>query len=193
MPRVKSFDENEVLTKATELFWKKGYFDTSIQDLVEHLGLSRSSIYDTYGGKKELFYKSFAQYRNTNIAGVKEFLASQTSVKNGIRVLFEMGIADSIEDKDRKGCFVVNTATELVPGEPEIAKILKENKAIFTTLFYDFLSKGEESGEIAKGKDLKALANLLFTLFNGIKVVAKMQPNAQELNDIVKTALTLLD
>jgi TetR/AcrR family transcriptional repressor of nem operon len=54
MPRVKLFDENEVLNKAMNLFWKQGYSATSIQDLVSHLGINRASLYDTYGDKEKL-------------------------------------------------------------------------------------------------------------------------------------------
>ena len=49
------FNEDEVLIKAMELFWNKGYHATSIQDLVSNLGINRASLYDTFGGKKELF------------------------------------------------------------------------------------------------------------------------------------------
>ena len=193
MPKVKLFDEKLILEKAMELFWKKGFHATSIQDLVNYLGISRSSIYDTYGGKNELFYKSFQLYRTTNITGFSNFLDSQKNVKKGLKKLFEMAIEQSIADMDRKGCFVVNTTTELVPGDIEIQKILKENENTFVNIFYEFLLKGEQNGEISKGKNLKSIANLYYTLYNGIKVVSKVQPNSKELLSSVDTILTLLD
>ncbi len=193
MPKVKLFDEKLILEKAMELFWKKGFHATSIQDLVTYLGISRSSIYDTYGGKNELFYKSFQLYRTTNITGFSNFLNQQKNVKKGLRKLFEMAIEQSIADMDRKGCFVVNTTTELIPGDFELQKILKENENTFVNIFYEFLLKGEQSGEISKGKNLKSIANLYYTLYNGIKVVSKVQPNSKELLSSVDTVLTLLD
>ena len=63
MPRTKQFDEKEVLKNAMELFWEKGFHATSIQDLVSHLGINRASLYDTYGGKDELFNTAFETYR----------------------------------------------------------------------------------------------------------------------------------
>jgi len=191
MPKVKLFDEKLILEKAMELFWKKGFHATSIRDLVNYLGISRSSIYDTYGGKNELFYKAFHLYRTTNITGFSNFLNQQNNVKMGLRKLFKMAIEQSIAD--RKGCFVVNTTTELVPGDIEIQKILKENRDTFVNIFYEFLLKGEQSGEISKGKNLNSIANLYYTLFNGIKVVSKVQPNSKELLSSVDTVLTLLD
>ena len=73
MPRVKSFDEKEVLDKAIHLFWKQGYTATSIQDLVTHLGINRASLYDTFGDKEELFKKAFEQYRKTSFDGLTQF------------------------------------------------------------------------------------------------------------------------
>ncbi len=193
MPKVKLFDEKLILEKAMELFWKKGFHATSIQDLVNYLGISRSSIYDTYGGKNELFYKSFQLYRTTNITGFSNFLNQQKDVKKGLRKLFEMAIEQSVADTDRKGCFVVNTTTELVPGDVEILNVLKENKDTFVNIFYEFLLKGEQNGEIPKGKNLKSIANLYFTLYNGIQVVSKVQPNSKELLNSIDTVLILLN
>ncbi|MFK5879835.1 MAG: helix-turn-helix domain-containing protein [Flavobacteriaceae bacterium] len=193
MPKVKLFDEKLILEKAMELFWKKGFHATSIQDLVTYLGISRSSIYGTYGGKNELFYKSFQHYRTTNITGFSNFINQQKNVKKGLRKLFKMAIEQSVTDKDRKGCFVVNTTTELVPGDVEILTILKENENTFVNIFYEFLLKGEQSGEISNGKNLNSIANLYYTLYNGIKVVSKVQPNSKELLSSVDSVLSLLD
>src|SRR5210317_807979 len=111
MPRVKLFDEQEVLTKAMNLFWKQGYAATSVQDLVSHLGINRASLYDTFGDKEQLFRKSFELYRRINIEGLKQFLESYEDIREGFSKLFENAIQESITDKDRKGCFVVNTTT----------------------------------------------------------------------------------
>lgn len=193
MPRVKAFNEETVLEKAMDLFWEKGYHATSIQDLVNHLGINRASLYDTYGGKKELFDKAFQLYRTKNTNAIRQFLKSQSDVKTGFRSLFEMAIAQSVADPSSKGCFVVNTTTELVPGDVELQEVLIENKATFETLFHHYLLEGEERGEIPAGKDLRAIAGLLFTLYNGLQVVAKIQPDRKQLMASVEVALALLD
>jgi TetR/AcrR family transcriptional regulator, transcriptional repressor for nem operon len=192
MPKVKLFNEDEVLEKAMELFWKKGYHATSIQDLVTHLGLSRSSIYDTYGGKKELFNKSFLLYRTSNYNGLKVFFESQPTVVEGFKKMFTLAIQESQTDSDNKGCFVVNTTTELIPGDDDLVRVLDKNKADFEAFFYTALLSGEQSGEIPKGKDLKAIASLLFILYGGIRVVAKLTPNTKNLMASVEPVLSLL-
>lgn len=193
MPRVKLFDENDVLNKAMNLFWKQGYSATSIQDLVSHLGINRASLYDTFGDKERLFLKAFENYRKTNTEGITRFFESQDNVKVGFKKLFEMAIEESVSDKERKGCFVVNTTTELIPGDENIFKILEENCKTFEAMFLDYLKGGEEKCQFKKGKDLAAIATLLFSLYNGLKVVSKVKSNKKELTNSVYQVLSLLD
>ncbi len=193
MPKLKQFDQEKTLEKAMELFWKKGFFDTSMQDLVTNLKISRSSIYDTFGGKRTLFLKAFNLYKKTSIGQLEQFLKSQRNVKIGLEKLFSLAIQESLADVDKKGCFIVNTATELATKDEEIKTILADNQATLTTIFYNFIELGEKRGEYKKGKDLDAIANLLFVLYNGIRVVTKFDNSPNDLNDSVRLALSLLD
>ena len=192
MPRTKQFDETVVLEKAVSLFWKQGYHATSIQDLVEELGINRASLYSTFGGKKQLFERALQTYRDQNIAGIRQFLVEQPTVKTGIRRLFERAIADSVTDCERKGCFVVNVTTELAPTDTNIQRFVTDNQRIFEGIFYDYLRTGVTTGEIAADKDLRSLAGLLFALYTGIKVLAKVEPQNAKLPATVHTALDLL-
>ncbi len=194
MPRVKQFSEEEALQKAMELFWKQGYHATSMQDLVSHLKINRASLYNSFpGGKEELFSKAFNLYRSSNRSAVMAFLNSQPSVKEGLRRLFGFAVDESVRDCDAKGCFVVNTTTELVPGDAAIAALLLQNKQDFEGIFLNFLQKGIETSEISPEKDLKAIAGLLFTLNNGLRVVAKVQADKESLMRVVDTALSVLE
>lgn len=193
MPRVKLFDQEEVLNKAMNLFWKKGFAATSVQDLVDHLGINRASLYDTFGDKEKLFNLAFEHYRTTNSKGITRFFQSQTNIKEGFVKLFEMSIDQAIQDQDRKGCFVVNTTTELIPGDEKMVKKIADNKKNFVNLFYEYLEKGKSQGQINQCIDLHAMANLLFTLYNGLKVVSKVKPDKNELSGSIYLALSLLD
>ncbi|WP_298518581.1 TetR/AcrR family transcriptional regulator [uncultured Kordia sp.] len=193
MPRVKKFNEEETLNKAMCLFWRNGFHATSMQDLVTYLGINRASIYDTYGGKKELFEKAFTHYRTSNRKQLQAFLESQENVKEGFRSLFEREISEAACDADHKGCFVVNVTTELVPNDEEMLKVIQENKTFMTTTFEDFLKKGVDSGEISSTKNIKNIASLLHTFLNGLKVVSKTDANEERLVASVDTILTLLD
>lgn len=192
MPRVKLFNEEEVLTKAMQLFWKQGYAATSIQDLVVHLGINRASLYDTFGDKEQLFKKSFELYRKQSIEGISQLLNSHSNVREGFYALFNKAIDEALLDQDRKGCFAVNNTTELVPNDGSCLEILSSNRHNFESLFYEYLKKGQENGQIKEGNDLKSLASLLFTIYNGMLVVSKINRNKKELMESVNLALSLV-
>ena len=192
MPRVKLFDEKEVLIKAMNLFWKQGYSATSVQDLVSHLGINRASLYDTFGDKNQLFKKSFEYYRKINKEGLIQFFESRPNVKNAFLELFNIAIEEAILDKDKKGCFVVNTITELVPNDDSLISVLESNKKDLVEIFYNYLKEGQKGGKLNINQDVQSLAILFYTLYNGLRVVSKIRPNKKELSDSIKVALSLL-
>lgn len=193
MPRVKLFDEQEVLKKAMHLFWKKGYYATSVQDLVDESGINRASLYDTFGGKKELFTKAFTNYREVNTAATKKFLFAHENVREGFGKLFARALRDSETDTDRKGCFTVNTTVEFMPNEQEFAELLQESKTGFEKIFTDYLQYGVRQGQIASDKNLRAAATLFFTFFNGLKVVTKTDFDPDLYLQSVDALLSVLD
>jgi len=184
MPRVKLFDETEVLNKALQLFWKSGYTATSIQDLVTHLGINRGSLYDTFGGKKKLFTTALEAYQKRNIESVRSFLAQYPSAKQGLKALFY----NALPNGENNGCLMVNTTTELLPGDEDIKAVLEQNKAHFISLFHGFLKTAHDRNELHSGANLHEKATLLFTFFNGLKVVTKLEQN----HDTLKTSIDVL-
>lgn len=193
MPRVKLFDETEVLEKAMNLFWTKGFYATSIQDLVNHLGINRASLYDTYGGKKKLFERAFTHYKTGNTIIIKQFLSTQPDVKLGFKKLFEMAIQQSCSDTESKGCLVVNTTIEFIPNEKDFLPLISDNKKQFVQIFQEYLQLGVERGQISEDKNLQAIATLFFTFYNGLKVVLKIDFDTTVFFKSVDSLLSVLD
>ncbi len=193
MPRTKAFNEQDVLEKAIDLFWKKGYHATSMQDLVEHLGINRASLYSTFGNKETLFERAILHYRATSQRGLRSFLFSQPDVRTGLTELFRRAIDESVSDPDRKGCFVVNTVTELAPHDQKIKKMADENQQGFLDILTTYLQAGVDRGEISSDKDLPAIAMLLFTLYNGLKVVGKVELDGARLERAIQVALRAIN
>lgn len=193
MPKVKLFNEQEVLQKAMVLFWTKGYHHTSISDLVAFLGISRSSLYDTFGGKRNLFMTAFQLYRSANQAGLQNFLQTQHDTRQTLRMMFEKIIHDDHIDDNCKGCFIVNTTTELVPDDEELQAIITKHKEEMEQVFFNILQAGVQSGQIKAEVDLKTVARLLYTLMTGLRVLGKTRPNEEESMASVNAVLSLLD
>lgn len=192
MPRVKQFNEEQVLEKAMEVFWKKGYNGSSMQELVDGMGINRASIYDTFGSKEELFERAFEIYREKNLARIRNFLFSQQPVQHGLLLMFEKAIDQAIQDPDTKGCFVVNATTEMVKPDCTITSMLNKNRIDFEIIFYEYLREGVSRGELGAEKDLKSIAALIYTLYSGIMVLAKVNQNKADLMAAVRAGLHII-
>lgn len=193
MARNKAFEKEIVLEKAKELFWKQGFHATSVQNLVDHLGINRASIYDTFGGKNELYEAALESYRVENMAFLKDHLTKFDSVKKSLSFLFKTAIGMSIKDKDRKGCFVINCTCEYLPKHQHIINELTDNKNNFQDLIIDALQRGKKSKEFPASMDVKASAAYLFSLFSGLQITAKVSPNQQQLFKSIDLGLKVLE
>ncbi|MEM7572565.1 MAG: helix-turn-helix domain-containing protein [Bacteroidota bacterium] len=193
MARTKQFNEQATLEKAMMLFWRNGYYATSVQELVDELGVNRASLYATYGDKRQLFERAFAHYRATNSKALTRFFAEQKSVKTAFRTLFQRAIAEELHQAEQKGCFVVNTIAELLPEDAGMLPSIQENQQFFEELFYHFLLSGQANGELRSDRDWRAVAEMLFMLYSGLKLLAKTQPKEAALQRAVEQALSLLE
>jgi TetR/AcrR family transcriptional repressor of nem operon len=192
MARTKEFNEEQALDKAVEIFWHKGYNGTSAQDLVSHLGLSRSSLYDTFGDKQKLFVKALKKYQNDNYIKVKEMLDTSANIKETLTVIFKLAVVESLEDRITKGCFMVNSAVELAMHDKEIATIVSSNQKIMEDVFYTAVKKGQQLGQISTKNDARVLARFIFNTYSGIRVLARAgEKDKQVYDDILKAMFSL--
>jgi TetR/AcrR family transcriptional repressor of nem operon len=88
---------------------------------------------------------------------------------------------------------VVNATTELGAGDKRIKTILADNRDRFEKILFNTLKKGVENGEISPEKDIRSVASFLFTLYSGLMVVAKVNPNKDHLLGTINTGLSILD
>lgn len=193
MARTKDFDENEVLTKAIQLFWHKGYNATSMQDLVDALGISRSSLYDTYSDKHTLFLKALESYQLAGCARINEIIAQTISAKETVVKLMELATNEIVDDKQQKGCFMVNAEVEVAPHDQEVSKLVCQNEQQMETAFFQAIKKGQESGEIKNTEDALVLAKYIFNAVKGMQVTAKSSPDATSFCNIIKLTVAVLD
>ena len=193
MARTKDFNEDEVLAKAVTLFWHKGYNGTSMQDLVDGLGISRSSLYDTYGDKHALFVKALESYKASSSGELCNIISNTVSAKEAVKKLFEFTTRALISDQQHKGCFMVNTEVEVAPHDEQVATIICQNEQQVEDAFYHAIKKGQESGEISSEKDARALARFIFNTVKGLRVSAKSTTDESFFDDVTRTAMSVLD
>ncbi|PHI18294.1 hypothetical protein CEQ90_18780 [Lewinellaceae bacterium SD302] len=191
MPRSKAFEEKLVLEKARDLFWERGYAATSIQDLEKATGIRRSSIYNAFGGKRELFNRTLKAYQSFNQDVLQKFLSTATLLRPALIELFERIIGLPVAE--RKGCYVVNATTELAAVDAEVLRFAAENRMMFTSLLKSALGDALHRGEIKADSDLEAQANYLFVWYNGLQVASQTGMPGNELRKAVKLAIAGLE
>ncbi|PAK35613.1 TetR/AcrR family transcriptional regulator [Peribacillus simplex] len=191
MARSKEFDEKAVLRKAMELFWEQGYEKTSMQDLVDHMGIHRRSIYDTFGDKRSLFLASLNHYEELIVNEMERIINSTSSIKQTIRDVF-IFVLNSIEQYP-KGCLSVNAAIELSLLDKEIGRIVTKMFNRTEDMFNNLLKRGQTSGELSKEIDSDNTSRFLHNNLVGIRVLIKTNYNKKELEGIITLALSVLD
>ncbi|MBS1603115.1 MAG: TetR/AcrR family transcriptional regulator [Bacteroidetes bacterium] len=192
MARKKEFDEKVLLDKALDLFWRKGYNATSAQDLVDELGISRSSLYDTYTDKRHLFMESLRQYQLCNTSVIVRMADESTDAEQTIQQIFQNIIKESVEDAVKKGCYMVNTAVELSGQDKEIGDLVAQNNKNVEDALTRLVKKGQADGQFSTKKTARAFARYLFSSISGLRVAARSGSDKRVLNDIAEVVLFTL-
>ena len=192
MPRTKSFDPAEVLDRTAELFWARGFESVSIQDLVDHLGLSRSSLYETFGDKQHLYLSALDRYRR---AAGGRMLAdlSASSPKAGIRRHLERLVQEAEGERGRWGCFMTNATIERGPLDPETDAVTQASRDAMIAAFEQTIRRAQRVGEIPKAKNAHALARFLAGAVYGLRSLARSGADRPTLDDFVTVTTTALD
>ena len=187
MPRHKNFNQTNTVKEATNLFWKDGFYQTSIQDLVKNLGVNRASLYDTYGDKEGLFKRCFQTYRDDVFTITKEIFSTHNTTKSRFQSLFQWLITTLIEDKEKKGCLICNTYTEVLPYSKNntLIDLVNETKALWVEIILNELKKGAQSNEIKKEINLENTAHTMYASMIGVCVLSKTHTTTERLENIL--------
>lgn len=192
MARTKVFNEAEVLDRAMNLFWQKGYHATSAQDLVDGLGISRSSLYDTYGDKHSLFVMALKQYRKERIDPVIQGVNSAEDIEAYIRLVFEAVKEDALSESRSWGCFMVNSAVELGTVDSDVAAIANDIMKDTEDMIAKAIEKGQQQGVFTKTHSARSLSRFIFNSLNGLRVTMKFDASKKMFEDIVNVCLASL-
>lgn len=192
MARERNFDENAVLDKAVEIFRRQGFKTTTPEELVTHLGISRSSLYNTYGDKRSLFIKSLERYQEQTSKALNDLADSSKDAMTAIRSIFEYTVNNCLEDAMPKGCFLVNSIVEFGAEDPETVAIVKESMDTNRATLLRLVKSGQKEGSISKLAKPAALADYLVNCLSGISVSTKAGADKAACDAIIKNSLAIL-
>ena len=193
MVRPRQFDQHYVLERAMNVFWSKGYAGTSMRDLTEAMGLSKSSLYDSFGSKHDLFLMAMDYYRDNVTARIKSIVDLKAPPKQIIGSVVGRSIDRILAPSGKRGCFLNNCASDVAPTDSAAEQRCAAGFAVMEDTFCHLIKRGQKQGSIQSGKNARALARFLTATINGIMVVGKANPDRQYLTDIAETAMASLD
>jgi TetR/AcrR family transcriptional repressor of nem operon len=193
MARPKEFDREQALHMAMEVFWSRGYEAASIRDLVEHMGINRQSLYDTFGDKHALYLQALDRYQEVETRKVFELLERTSSVRKALRQLLENVIDGSLYKGQRRGCLMGNAMSELAGRCEATAAKTSRNMAALEGAFYRALLRGKKSGELKEIRDPRAVARFLCSSLQGLMLMAKATRDRKALEDVVKITLSVVE
>lgn len=193
MSRTKEFDPDVVLDRAMELFWERGFEATSMALLTERLGIGRASLYATFGDKHQLYLAALRRYLQTRDPDPLELLSRPGPVVPAVRALVEAYVQESLTDERRRGCLVVNSATELLPHDQPVTQLVESSWQSLETALSSALIRARAQQELPPDRDPRALARFLLVFLQGVRVLGRATPDPDRLRDAAAQALSLLE
>jgi AcrR family transcriptional regulator len=189
--RPREFDQEAVLESLTQLFWQKGFESTSMTDIVEATGLNKSSLYNAFGSKEELFDRAVARYVDSRAQMLSEMLEHGT---RGIDDVLQMldGLWMEVEAGDHRGCLAVNTSTELGPHDEHAVAIGQRYRSLMRSALASAFSRAADLGEIDRSQ-VENYANSITAMMLGLAVVVRGGASRDELLAQVESARAVLE
>lgn len=192
MPKVEVFDKELVLEQAARVFHDKGYNATSMQDLVDATGLNRSSIYNSFESKLNLFMACLKSYQSKYGDKITKELQQAENALNAIERLFGFYLNEIVNDGEDKGCLLVNATSEMANQEACVTGFLVNNREWFVGLLEGLVEKGQQEGSINKDRSPEAYALYLFSSLQGFRTTGILLSNKSDLQNIIDITLQII-
>ncbi|MFW5416214.1 TetR/AcrR family transcriptional regulator [Nocardiopsis sp. CNT-189] len=197
MGRPRKFDEDEVVEAAARVFWGGGYDGTSTDDLCRATGLTRSSLYNSFTSKEELFVRALRRYAEERADRQAALLEDEARPGlERIRELLAMIVEDEMEGREEgraSGCFTVNTQTAPVRRHPAVAEVLDTDRRKRLGVLEGAIRAGQADGSITAGRAPAELAWYVNSLVGGARVAGQAGVGRDVLEGVMATGVRALE
>lgn len=183
--------DKELILKAQEVFWQRGFNGTSLADLSNATGAGAGSLYNTFkGGKKELFKKALQQ-RREDLEAFRQMLAKSEDPVALIKKFF-MDLANADKQAHDKGCIVANSIVEMTFIDDELkneaTQILKETEQLYVSV----IAAAQKKGTLTTKTPADTLGKFLITFWCGINSLRRIYPDKKTLKEQIAFHLQVL-
>lgn len=192
MPWEKSFDESDVVEQAMQVFWKKGYAATSISDITDATGIKRGSLYNAFEGKHDIFMRALQKYGGDRRTSKLRMLEAVDDPREAIAMFFDFTVKSTLDDPDKKGCLLFNTALDYSLHEDDVKQVVSAGIEEVVTFLERQIKRGKERGDIPDTVETSATAKALVALVVGIRVLGRGALGKAALQQISQQAIRLI-
>jgi TetR/AcrR family transcriptional regulator, transcriptional repressor for nem operon len=192
MARPKEFDPQRALDKAMNLFWRLGYANASLEELMKEMGIARQSLYDTFGDKRALYLKAMAHYRDQTNGRMQKTLSETPSVRDAFAKLL-FGLAAETREQHRRGCLLLSANLHRDPNDAVVRDFLRDNQARVETIFLQALARAQRQKELSLNGDPAALARFFVVTIQGMRAVAGLKSDRKALEQVARVALAVFN
>lgn len=189
--RPRNFDPDLVLESAMQLFWSKGYEATSLQDLLDATGLSKSSLYESFGNKQQVFEAAFTRYFNLRAQLMSERLARASSPLAFIHDCL-LSVLDDAESGTPRGCMLVNVANEFSTGHPVFQPLIELATQRFRDVFEQAFAQAQGSAEMSAEKPPAHWALYMHCAMSGLRTQSKSGLARHDLSQVIALIMASL-
>ncbi len=187
------FDPAEAMETAMNVFWEKGYDGASLDDLLQATHISKSSFYNAYGNKSNLFEQCLGLFCDKQIALLEQGMKETPNGRDFIEKFFRELVQGVRLGKPHFGCLIMNTAHEFSGRDVYISQLVSNATLRFNEIIQRAVKNGQNAGTITKEKDPKALAYYVMSSIAGIRLMISAQVDPDQLDAIIDVTLTALD
>ena len=191
MPRTLEFNPDQALQKAMTYFWKHGYEGTHIRDLADYMGISKSSFYNTYGDKHQVYISALNSYLEQEYADLNKLLETDPPPDVLLPALFFNVSARASAEEPGQGSFLVNAAVERAPHDPETQGVIGDHFRRFADLLTQYFSRKQTEGIIADSFRPRLHAHALISNLYSLGVLARLNLGLQAREDVIEAAMVL--
>lgn len=184
-----AFSPDEAANAAMQVFWAQGYESASTRDLLEAMQLSRSSLYQAFGNKEQLFLEALRRYRESLVGRLGRRLAAAPSAMAFLSGLFRETAQEAGSERAALGCLIFNSASELGQHDGLPSQHARQSIAAITALFRKAVARAQAEGDIAPDRDADALASYLTMGMAGLRTLLKSGVDAGQAGQVVELLL----
>lgn len=188
MARPRAFDETAVVAAAQDRFWSFGYAATGLDDLVKATGLSKGSIYNTFGNKRTLYLRTFERYCDGVVAQVAALLdGPDETAAERLRALFEGVAGASASTTVPRGCFLAKATAELAALDHDVQAVARRTFDQLEDLLVQSVMAAQRAGAIDASRDPRKTGRLLLATLRGLDALASAGTERDVLMDAVES------